>query len=448
MNRSVVRRTTGRLMAAGLVALLTGLTAPAQADRRPPDTIEEGAWWYDAMGIEQAHEKGTGKGVTIALLDGPFDLSVPELQGADIRFGFDCNGRKSRSYTGSGSNHGTAQAVLLVGNGRGDGPGGTGVRGIVPDATVLAYDFDLEPERKRISCSDEARQRMVDDAVRRGADIISVASTFTHGRPEAYERAIAAGVIVVGAAGADDVLNSAVPADLEGAVSVYAVDRDARPWKDQRTSGQPVISAPGVHIGTGAYLSNGEWTSNGWMTGTSPATTITSGSLALVKSAFPEATGNQLLQHMIHYPGGTRKFSWDDEYGFGIVSPVAMLQSDPTQWPDENPLLGKVLGESVTKYPMWVSSLVDDPASASPSPSPSPGASASAAPSDEASPSVEPVASDTGRDDASADRGSGETSPWIWWVVAAVAALAVATVLMTRMRARTAARLQDRTGGE
>ncbi len=442
------RRGGRRLSAAVLSCLLTAVTAgpalaagPAVSKERlhPPKSVEEGAWWYDKMHIAQAHKTSTGKGVTIALIDSGIDLSVPELQGADIRMGLDCREKRAKPRTGPHAGHGTSQAALLVGNGRGTGKGGAGIRGIAPDATILAYDNDLRPEQDDIQCTSEARSRMFDDAVRRGADIISVAATYGGDVIPAARRAIAAGVVVVGAAGADDVVNSVFPSDMEGAVSVYAVDERAKPWNHQRNTGSPVISAPGVFVGAGGIFDHG-WSSTGWSSGTSPATTLTSGALALVKAKYPEATGNQLLQHMVHHTGGDGPYAWDDTYGFGIVSVTEMLQTNPTQWPDENPL-GKDLRATLTKYPMSASSLIED----------------------EASPSAGPTdTSDTAGSDRSDETGSGEpeTAPaagetdsaagvpaWTWPAAALVVAAAAGGVLITRRRRGTTPGVVDETRG-
>lgn len=429
MSRTPLRR-TGRLLSAALAGVLACLVAgPASAEPvRAPRTVAEGAWWYDVMGIDEAHEKATGEGATIALIDGPYNTSVPELQGADLRLMTGCDGRRTRPYDGPGAAHGTSQAALLLGNGRGNGEGGAGIRGIVPDATVLAYDWDREPEKKHLQCSTAALSAMFDDAVRRGADVISVAGTLGDGIAAAARRAIDAGVIVVGAAGAKGSLGSEMPADLEGAVSVYAVDAQARQWKGQTSFGFPVVCAPGVYVGTGGYY-GGSWTSNAWATGTSPATTITAGALALVKSAYPDATGNQLLQHLIHHTGGDVPYSWDEEFGFGIVSVREMLRTDPGQWPDENPL-GKVLADAVQEYPMSASSLVEgDGPSASPSERATEPAGDSANDATGAG-QTDPVAGDSAADEASTGPGLGV------WVALAVLLLLVAGAVLMRGRGR------------
>lgn len=422
-----------RPLSVAVVACLLGLlvASPAAAGQRsrPPENVQQGAWWFRAMKLEQAHRTSTGKGAKIALVDSAIDTSIPELRGADIRMRLDCQGRKARPASGVGYSHGTSQAALMVGSGRGTGEGGAGVRGIAPDATILAYDDDERPETDRIECPTEGMDRIFDDAIRQGADIISVAATMNADVGPAVERALDAGVIVVAASGADDVGGSTYPADQVGVVSVVAVDKFAKPWKHGRWGGVPTIAAPGVHVGSGGIFDYG-WSSTGWSTGTSPATSITSGALALVKAEYPDATANQLLQHLVHNTGGGGPFSWDEEYGFGIVSVTNMLESSPTQWPDESPL-GKVVPDAVHKYPMSASSLVDDPE-----------------PAEDASAPAGPEQTTAASADSEKDGRPSQGLPaWAWLVGAAVAAGAVVTLLTTRRGRRSAPAADNQTRG-
>ncbi|MGQ0626309.1 MAG: S8 family serine peptidase, partial [Sporichthyaceae bacterium] len=81
------------------------------------------------------------------------------------------------------------------------------------------------------------------------------------------------------------------------------------------------------------------WRSDGMSSGTSGAAALVSGGLALVMAAYPQASGNQVIQHLIRNPGGRVGPLRDLTFGFGVMSVTKMLASDPTQWPDVNPLL-------------------------------------------------------------------------------------------------------------
>lgn len=77
--------------------------------------------------------------------------------------------------------------------------------------------------------------------------------------------------------------------------------------------------------------------------GTSSATAILSGYLALVLQKWPKATGNQVLQSLIRNTKGNEsgepRLDPEHKRGFGEVDVAKLLSVDPTQYPDINPLL-------------------------------------------------------------------------------------------------------------
>ncbi len=134
------------------------------------------------------------------------------------------------------------------------------------------------------------------------------------------------------------------PAARPGVVAVNAGDRTGRAWVNNPppvrsfVDGNPVITAPGVEVTSIRFVAGRGWVSGLTRTGTSDAAPIVAGALALVKSKYPDATGNQLIQHLVHHAAGGR-CTWDRYYGFGLVSVTKMLAEDPRKWPDINPLL-------------------------------------------------------------------------------------------------------------
>jgi hypothetical protein len=78
------------------------------------------------------------------------------------------------------------------------------------------------------------------------------------------------------------------------------------------------------------------------------------GALALVKSKYPEATGNQLIQHLIHFDTDPESYAYSDDLGFGVISLRNMLANDPTGWPDVNPLMVGNPRRVIEKFPMSV----------------------------------------------------------------------------------------------
>ena len=116
--RALTTLFSASVLAAGALTLVP---APARAD--DVITTQE---YFSYYHLDQARAKGyTGKGVTIALFDGPVDTSAPELKGANITDKSRC----TIEAAPSSKTHGTAMASLLVSRDY----------GVAPDATLLTY---------------------------------------------------------------------------------------------------------------------------------------------------------------------------------------------------------------------------------------------------------------------------------------------------------------------
>jgi len=369
------RRATPKCAAALLCALLLTAASGAGAAsavgpktddgyRGPPvpETFEDTQWWYDALRIRQAHRESTGEGVTVAVIDDTIDPSVPELRGQDVRPRTNCVGTRVHVGGFPHADHGTGMVSLVAGSGRGDAAGGRGIAGVAPEARVLFYGADMHFGVEGMDCFEGEIATTVDAAVGDGADIISMSIGLADLPPihRAIRRALDAGVVVVtGAANPHYEGDNTAPSIYPGVVGVSAVDEYAQLDRGTVRDESADVAAPGVYVGQGAVRPSGSWSSLAWGTGTSPATAITAGALALVKSKYPQATANQLIQHLIHTPRGDG-YDWQPGYGFGIVNVTKMLATSPTQWPDENPLAVDP-AQTLKQYPMSVSSRVADP---------------------------------------------------------------------------------------
>ena len=82
--------------------------APAPALAADPITTQE---YFSYYHFDAAREKGfTGKGVTIALIDGPVNTDAPELKGANVTDKSSCTIEASPSDV----QHATGMAAILV----------------------------------------------------------------------------------------------------------------------------------------------------------------------------------------------------------------------------------------------------------------------------------------------------------------------------------------------
>ena len=325
--------------AACALALSVGALAAAPGSARADDTITTQDY-FSYYKLDQARAKGyTGKGVTIAMVDGPVDTSAPELAGANITVKTPCKYEAAKSS----STHATAIASILVSKNY----------GVAPDATLIAYAMPSEGEKESDECNRDmagakattfAQFQM---AMNDGAQIISYSSSDKNHRSEdlkwAIARAMARGVIIVGPMGNDakDENDQSV-AWWSGTVGVSAIDASGQ-LASYSSWGQGVVAA-----GIGGPVKARDYEAGGVkdMQGTSFSTPIVAGQIALARSRWPEATPNQILQLVTH--SGSNNGAWNQYTGYGALSLDGLLGSDPSQYPDENPLADKGGGSTPT----------------------------------------------------------------------------------------------------
>lgn len=366
------------------LSVLAVAAGPAVAD---DDVSDEGLWYYTATGIEQIHQTTTGEGVTVAVIDSAINPAVPELQGADLTVtepGYcvpEAGGDPlPAASTDEAAFHGTSMASLIVGNGAGAN-GQRGVQGIAPGVTLHFYG-DMAGVGP---CSaDPQRTTRVRQAVDDGADIISMSESSDLQEvtlpPEDIAYALAHGVIVVASSpNTGGIGLPAYPVAYNGVVGVAAGRMDGQVSDLVVSANYVDVIAPGEDIR--ALTAQSDWSVYEVKSGSSGATAYTSGVLALVWSAYPQATANQILQSLIRNTGSEdHELVWVDRWGYGTVNVRHMLANDPTQYPDVNPLLA----EEGSPSPAEVDAAREAVAPVSPTPSVVASQGASDAPSDAA----------------------------------------------------------------
>ena len=108
-SRSRVRNSVA---AAAVGALAAGIVSIPAAPAHAADTITAADQaYFSYYGFDRARAKGyTGEGVTIAMIDGKVNTSVPELAGANITVKTPCTINSSSAV----ETHGTGVASILV----------------------------------------------------------------------------------------------------------------------------------------------------------------------------------------------------------------------------------------------------------------------------------------------------------------------------------------------
>lgn len=128
------------------------------------------------------------------------------------------------------------------------------------------------------------------------------------------------GVIVVVAAGNSGSPGVSLPGCVSYSTTVGAVDNKDRIASFSGRGNSVDITAPGVNIYS-AWLGNNYKTASG----TSMATPMVSGAVALIKSAHPEYNVAQIEQALFKTAKDLGKSGWDSSYGWGRVDAYAAV---------------------------------------------------------------------------------------------------------------------------
>ncbi|MCZ7375308.1 S8 family serine peptidase [Micromonospora sp. WMMC250] len=309
---------------------VVGVPAPASA----ADTVRGLQWYLDALQIPQAHEITKGRGVTIAVIDSGVDATHPALAGQ-------LTGRPGAAPAGSPqgqidrdkeAGHGTSMAGLIVGR------GGDRNRqlGIAPEAKVLP--IALSGSEGDGNDAEVARGiRWATDA---GADVISLSIGFEQPASirivEAVQYALTKNVVLVAATGEGGrTVNS--PANAPGVIAVNATTRSGDLSRYSVGGSEVALAAPGDDI-IAPVPTVVEGNGYAVASGTSQATAITAGVVALVRSRYPDLDAANVINRLIRTARDVGVPGRDPEFGFGAVDVLAALQR-PVSAVDVNPLL-------------------------------------------------------------------------------------------------------------
>jgi type VII secretion-associated serine protease mycosin len=330
------RRRATVVALAGVVAgiLLPGASASA-------DNVRDAQWHLGFLHVADAQRlANSGDGVTVAVVDTGVDATHPDLVG-NVLSGTDFTGAGGDGHRDD-NGHGTAMASLIAGHGHGD----AGAMGIAPKAKIL-------PVRAMVAAFSDARSAAegIGWASERGARVMCMA--FGAGSNElverkAIEQAQAAGIVLVAAVGNKPKASTVgYPASYPGVVAVGGVDRQGN-HADLSVSGPEVtLVAPAVDMISAAP--NGKYQQG---VGTSAATAIVAGVAALVRAKYPALSAAEVVHRLTATATDKGPPGRDDEYGYGIVDPVAALTADvPPLSPSSTPSAPEANGPTAAAEP-------------------------------------------------------------------------------------------------
>ena len=316
MLRRFVRGVTAFLVLALAAALLPATPASA-------DAIRDREYWLSTYGISRAWSTTRGAGVTVAVIDTGVDGSHPDLTGTVVG-GTDVSGvgaADGERPIGDDSQHGTMVASLLAGHGHGVG-NGAGVIGVAPEAKILAVSVGFGVGT--IDSDDQIAQA-VRWSVDHGANIINMSLTrntldWPPSWDDAFLYAMKHDVIVVAAAGnrGSGTTEVGAPATMPGVVVVAGVDRNGKASFDASSQGITLtVSAPSEDlVGAGPGGGYFQWA------GTSGATPIVSGLLALIRASHPGLSAGNVINRLT---ATATKAGDSIVYGSGLINAAAAV---------------------------------------------------------------------------------------------------------------------------
>lgn len=362
---------------AALTALTSGFVSAAPAALAADAQSKQ--WYLDAMNAEEIWKTSTGKGITVAVIDSGVNSSVPSLQGKVLK-GMDVAEAKG-DETDDFNGHGTTMAELIAGSGAGGG-----LKGLAPDAKIIPFrisDTELQ-NKEKVNAFD------AEEAIRAAADsdakIINASfgnTYYSSGVREAVKYAQAKGKLFFAGAGNDAQKGNpeSYPASYPEAIAVAATDREGEVANYSQHGDFVDLAAPGSDIPkwcdeTFTRYCDGDG-------GTSAATAIASASAALIWSAHPDWTANQVLRVM--FESAARGEDWKEGtvsnyLGHGIVRPGAHINrglGKPGD-PGTSPLTNTKVGGGASGAGSSASPDPSAPAS-SQDPKPKPGSNAAVA---------------------------------------------------------------------
>jgi type VII secretion-associated serine protease mycosin len=315
-----------RAVIAGVAAVGIAASLLLTAQSASADAVRNREYWLSSYGISQAWATTKGAGVTVAIIDTGVDGSHPDLTGTVVG-GTDVSGVGSangQTPVGSESEHATMVASLLAGHGHG---AGAGIMGVAPEAKILSISVGFGVGSVS---SDDQIASAVRWAVDHGASVINMSLTrntldWPTSWDDAFLYAMEHDVVIVAAAGnrGSGTTEVGAPATMPGVLVVGGVDRNGKASFDASSQGITIaVSAPSEDL-VGAGPGGGYYN---W-SGTSGATPIVAGIVALVRASHPGLSAGNVINRLTATAKGVGTVP-NATYGYGLVNAAAAVTAD------------------------------------------------------------------------------------------------------------------------
>ena len=238
--------------------------------------------------IEQLHQRSTGQGIRIAIIDTGIDLEHPDLDG---QFLGNSNFVSGISPSFDTDRHGTAVAGI-IGAKSGNG---TGIVGIAPGAKMYAYKacWQLHEDDMAAVCNSFTLALAVNSAIKNGAQVINLSLTGPDDPLLAalLDRALERGIIVVAADDSTSNMPSGFPASMPQVIAVRD-SASVSPGSELRSN---VVSMPGTEV-----LTTMPPDTYDFLSGSSFSAASVSGLAALALQLKPDLDTTEIISALQH----------------------------------------------------------------------------------------------------------------------------------------------------
>jgi len=265
--------------------------APASDRGDHGDPYEHLQYAAQALRLDEAHRRATGKGVRVAVVDTGVDLDHPDLRGRIAKAG---NFVDRGEQTFTSDIHGTAVAGVLAASAGND----VGIVGVAPEAEILALKacWPRSPGTRQAICNSYTLAKAIDAAIAERAQVLNLS---LGGPPDPLltrivRKALEKGIAVVAAGAADGSGRPGFPASVEGVIAVAGSGPDGQVPQILNAGGGALLAAPGVDI-----LSTVPRGAYDFFTGSSLAAAEVSGVAALLLEKNPKLSPAQIKELIV-----------------------------------------------------------------------------------------------------------------------------------------------------
>jgi subtilisin family serine protease len=280
----------------------------------PKDPFFKKQWYLSKINTPLAWDKTKGSNdIVVAVIDGGVHTSHPELKGK-LHKPYDAVDGDTIFFP---DDHGTHVAGIIAAS-----QNATGVSGIAPNVKIMPVNVFYGD-----STSSEELTKGIYYAADNGADVINL-SLGSYYYSSVIEQAIkyaqSKGVIVVAAAGNDHINKKTYPAAYSGVLGISATNDVDKAAYFSNYGSYVDFAAPGEDIySTIAY---GRYS---FMSGTSMATPVVSGTVALVLSKNPFLSNTDVYDLLKKSSIDLLKAGWDEYSGFGRIDASLAVSNTP-----------------------------------------------------------------------------------------------------------------------